>query len=336
MVGFGQPAVPKDMRNAIILGLIAGAILLTVLVTHYGAHAITHAVLTLGWDGFAAILTFHLLLIALMGLAWWTLGAGRQDVRPWRFVWGRLMREAAAEGLPFSQIGGFVLGARAVTLTGVAACYAAASTIVDVTADLVAQLAYTLLGLALLAGLQPDNTLVMPVLGGVVVMTVLAGLFAAVQARGAGAVERGALRLARSWLGVPSSAAGGLQRDIHALHACPARLAASSSLHLMAWVCNGLEAWLALRLLGAPVSLAQAIVIDSLLYGIRSVAFMVPNAIGVQEGGYIMLGGLFGVGPDVSLALSLVRRGRDLVIAVPTLLAWQMIEGRRAWRIGEA
>jgi uncharacterized membrane protein YbhN (UPF0104 family) len=144
------------------------------------------------------------------------------------------------------------------------------------------------------------------------------------------------MRLARSWIGACPMAAGGVQHEIQAMHRSPARLAGSAALHLLAWLCNGLEAWLALRLLGTHVSIAGALVIDSLLYGIRSVAFMIPNAIGVQEGGYIMLGGLFGVPPDVSLALSLVRRGRDLVIAMPVLLAWQMIEGRRAWRIRAA
>jgi putative membrane protein len=324
------------MRSCIIFGLIAGAALMTVLVLHYGAHAIVHAVLALGWDGFAAIVAFHLCLIAVMGAAWWVLGFGRADCKLPRFVWGRLMREAASEALPLSQIGGFVLGARALTLSGVSAAYAAASTIVDVTVDLVAQLAYTLLGLALLARLQPDNPLVWPVLGGVIAMTVVATAFAILQARGAGAVERGASRLAAAWLGTPKSAEGGVKCEIHALHACPARLAASASLHFVAWVCNGMEAWVALRLLGAPVGIAEALVIDSLLYGIRSIAFMVPNAIGVQEGGYIMLGALFGVGPDVSLALSLVRRGRDLLIGVPALLVWQVIEGRRAWPVRTA
>jgi putative membrane protein len=324
------------MRNAIILGLIAGTSLLTALVLHYGAHAIAHALFALGWDGFGAIIAAHVLLIGLMGLSWWVLGLGRSDARPMRFVWGRLMRDSASEALPFSQLGGFVLGARALALSGVAAAYAAASTIVDVTVELVAQLAYTLIGLAILATLQPDNRLVLPVLGGVAVMAVLAVVFVSVQARGAGAAERCALRMAQSWLGTSKAASGGVQSEIIALHACPARLAASATLHLLSWLCNGLEAWLALRLLGAHVSVAQAVVIDSLLYGIRSVAFMVPNAIGVQEGGYIMLGGLFGVPPDVSLALSLVRRGRDLVIAAPALLAWQMMEGRRAWRIRTA
>ena len=70
--------------------------------------------------------------------------------------------------------------------------------------------------------------------------------------------------------------------------------------------------------------------IDSLLVAIRGFAFVVPNALGVQEGAYIMLCGMFGVPPEVALALSLLRRGRDFTIGVPALLAWQILEGRLA------
>ena len=71
------------------------------------------------------------------------------------------------------------------------------------------------------------------------------------------------------------------------------------------------------------------IVIESLLYAVRSVAFAVPNAVGVQEGAYIMLGAAFGLTPEVALALSLLKRARDLVIGVPALIAWQILESRR-------
>lgn len=36
---------------------------------------------------------------------------------------------------------------------------------------------------------------------------------------------------------------------------------------------------------------------------VRSAGFAVPGALGVQEGGFILVGGLFGVGPDLALAL---------------------------------
>jgi hypothetical protein len=74
------------------------------------------------------------------------------------------------------------------------------------------------------------------------------------------------------------------------------------------------------------------LVIESLLYATRSAAFFVPAAVGVQEGAYIVLGAAFGLGPDMALALSLLKRARDLVIELPALGAWQIIEGGRLWR----
>jgi len=36
--------------------------------------------------------------------------------------------------------------------------------------------------------------------------------------------------------------------------------------------------------------------------------------------------------PETALALSLLKRGRDLVIGLPALGAWQLIESGRLWR----
>jgi len=38
------------------------------------------------------------------------------------------------------------------------------------------------------------------------------------------------------------------------------------------------------------------------------------------------------VTPETALALSLLKRGRDLTIGLPALLAWQLAEGRHFWR----
>ena len=48
-----------------------------------------------------------------------------------------------------------------------------------------------------------------------------------------------------------------------------------------------------------------------------------------QEAGYAGLGAIFGVAPELSLAVSLVRRGRDLAVGVPVLLIWQFFEMRQ-------
>jgi hypothetical protein len=52
----------------------------------------------------------------------------------------------------------------------------------------------------------------------------------------------------------------------------------------------------------------------------------------VQEGAYVLLAPLFGLSPSAALALSLLKRGRDIAIAVPVLLSWQALEIRRPLR----
>ena len=58
-----------------------------------------------------------------------------------------MVRDSAGNCLPFSQMGGFVLGARAVTLQGVGWPLATASTVVDVTAEFLAQIAFAGIGI---------------------------------------------------------------------------------------------------------------------------------------------------------------------------------------------
>jgi uncharacterized membrane protein YbhN (UPF0104 family) len=66
-----------------------------------------------------------------------------------------------------------------------------------------------------------------------------------------------------------------------------------------------------------------------LLQAVKSCAFLVPSALGVQEGALVALFALFGLPPDAALALSLLKRARDLIYGVPGLIAWQFDEGRR-------
>jgi hypothetical protein len=73
-------------------------------------------------------------------------------------------------------------------------------------------------------------------------------------------------------------------------------------------------------------------VLESLTFAIRTAAFFVPAAAGVQEGGYILLGGALGIAPEIALALSLLKRGRELALGTVALLLWHSIESRRMWR----
>jgi hypothetical protein len=68
--------------------------------------------------------------------------------------------------------------------------------------------------------------------------------------------------------------------------------------------------------------------------GLRTLAFFVPGAVGVQEASYALLGALFGVTPAAAIGFSLARRARDFLIGIPVLLAWNIQEGRRVLRAG--
>jgi len=90
--------------------------------------------------------------------------------------------------------------------------------------------------------------------------------------------------------------------------------------------------WVMLQAMGLRTGLWTAIAIQALVEGLRSATVFIPASVGVQEAGYAVLAPVFGLTPEIGIAVSLLRRARDLVIAVPVLLLWQIIETRRAAR----
>jgi uncharacterized membrane protein YbhN (UPF0104 family) len=85
----------------------------------------------------------------------------------------------------------------------------------------------------------------------------------------------------------------------------------------------------ALHVVGVHAALGDSLIIESLGQAFRSFGFAVPGALGVQEGGLVLVCGLLGISPQSPIALSLMKRIREVVLGVPALLAWQWIEGRR-------
>jgi glycosyltransferase 2 family protein len=312
-----------------ILAAVAGVTLLGALVFHFGAGAVTRSLLAVGWAGFGAISLIHLALIAIMGIAWWVLMPGTS---PWISIWGRLVRDSGSELLPLSQVGGYVLGARAIAVAGVPGTISAASTIADVSFEFIAQIVFTMLGLICLMGLRPEADVAIPVAVGLAIASVLGLGLVFAQRHGFGLFDRLAGTLGRQWTDRTAAGAASLHSAIAAIYRHRAGVYASFVLHLGCWVAATVEAWLALRFAGAPISFGVMLAIESLLYAVRSVAFAVPNAFGVQEGAYVILGHSFGLSPEMALALSLLKRARDLAIGAPVLAVWQLVETGRLWR----
>ncbi len=317
------------MKTFSIALAIVGLLAATLMVGWFGFGHVARAVLSIGWGGFSLLLGWQLLLFAVLGLAWSVIATRLAARLAGVFTWGRMVRDAATTCLPFSPVGGFVLGARALTLHGVNWLRATASVVVDVTVELLAQLAFTVIGLALLIAHDPRSPLAIPLAIGLLASVVTMGGFIWAQ-RGAGSILAGlGRRIARGWFDGARERVARLQGEIDRIYARPGRLAVGGTLHLLGWIGTAFSSWLAYRLLGIDLAFAHALTIEALLRAVLAVAFVVPAAAGVQEAGYAGFGALFGIPPDISLGVSLVSRARDLALGIPILLAWQWIEVRR-------
>ena len=123
-----------------------------------------------------------------------------------------------------------------------------------------------------------------------------------------------------------------LHAALRQLHRRPRAVAGATGLHVLSWCLGTGEVWIVLACLGHPVGWAEAFIIESLGQAVRSIGFAVPGALGVQEGGFIAVAGLFGVPAETALALSFVKRLREIATGLPALAAWyweQLPEHRR-------
>ena len=314
-----------------ILTIAALGLALTLyLVTHVGLGAVYSAAVAVGWGGFAILCLCTLAMFVLLGAAWYILPPPSDGHGVWTFVWARMVRDSAAEVLPFSQLGGLAIGVRAAILQGISTALASASAIVDVTTELLAQIAYVALGVAILSASVERTSVVASVTRASLVTLLLgaiaAALFLAVQRYGQKITVRIAAAVMRS-AGEVTAAVGA---SLDAIYRSPARVGLSAALHFAGWIGNAVMAWIAFRLIGAGIDLASVLAIESLVCAARSIAVIVPNALGVQEGAYALLTPLFGVGAELGLAVSFLKRARDIAVGVPILLIWQAAEGRRA------
>lgn len=98
-----------------------------------------------------------------------------------------------------------------------------------------------------------------------------------------------------------------------------ARWPAVTAIYLCAWMVEAAETLLLLRLLGARISFLQVFPIEAALSFVRSVAFVAPAGLGIQDLGYVTL--LEGTPRPVVLAFVALKRGKELFWAAIGYLA---------------
>jgi putative membrane protein len=316
------------MKFGVIAAAFAGLAVATWLVLQVGLAGVASTVMSIGWGGFALLCSCALLTFAILGTAWFVLMADQPPARVATFVWGRIVRDAAGEVLPFSQVGGILIGVRALVLRGVATPVAAASSIVDLTTEMMAQIVFILIGIVPFVTSAKSGPLPAAMISGVVFVLAGSLAFIVMQRRGLGLAQS----LAERFLPEAAKRAETFRLAVDAIYENPRRLALSSFIHLIGWIASAFTIWLAVRLVGGRLDFGGAVAIESILSALRSAAFVVPGALGVQEAGYAMIMPLFGLPAEVGLAVSLLKRAREIALGVPVLLIWQGIEGHRALR----
>ena len=320
----------RRARALAIVGAVVGLFIATAVIAYFNVGAVIAAIRPIGVPGFLAVLAAQVAIFIPLGLAWWLVtpaGAGPAPL----FCWARLLREAASDVLPFSQLGGIVISARGAVLGGVPTAMAFGTCVVDITVEIVAQLLYTLFGVALFVehlGVGSHDRLLVALIAGLLIAGGLVAGFVFTQRRGLNLVERLAHRVAPA--AVEHTTA--VNQVFETAYAQPARLWGGLALHVAAWFGGAVGTWLILLFIGRPLPFLSVVAIESLLFAIRNAAFMVPGGLGVQEGAYALIGPLFGLPAEAALALSLLKRARDVSVGVPALISWQVVESRRRLR----
>jgi putative membrane protein len=302
-----------------------GILLLYVVLRELNLAAVLQSLRQVGLSGLAVVVVAGLALTACLSSGLYPL---LSDAASLRLVFAaRQVRDSAGDILPFTQIGGIALGMRVLSLGGIGPARAVAAGVVDVTTELMTQSLFILTGLALAAPAIRADTQLGPYFGwlmaGAVLFAIGVMVFVFLQLAGS--------RIAERFLQVPKLGRGttAFREALHHLYRQRARIALSAGLHFFGWCASGLWLWVVFQVLGKPIAPTSAIAIQSLLEALRSATVFIPAAVGIQEAGYAALSALFGFAPETGVAISLLRRARDIAVGVPVLLAWQAVEARR-------
>jgi putative membrane protein len=319
----------------------AGLLLLIALLVSQGLTPVFATLARAGW-GLLLVALFHLLPLWLDAEAIRVLFDAGAAGGVWRdVVLARWVGESANSLMPLGQVAGPVVMTRHLSRRGMATQGAAAAVTVSTTLQALAQFAFALLGVALLAlparletagARQEHRAVIIGTLTASIVLALILVSFYLVQRRGLfGGTVRWLARVAhrRDWSALMSRA-DAIDVAVEATYRRGGSAAASFALSLAGWLVGSGEVYLALWLLGSPVGWRNALLLESLGQAIRGAAFAIPGALGVQEGGYLLLAPFAGLTPDAALALSFAKRAREILLGVPGLFYLHHCE--RAWR----
>ncbi|MBI4314080.1 MAG: flippase-like domain-containing protein [Candidatus Omnitrophica bacterium] len=312
------------------VGVIVGIGLLIWIVRSVGLEAIWQEFCRMGWR-LLLILGFYWVIFALDTLGWYysfTQGYNQASVGSLFLI--RLAGEAINYVTPFAQMGGepvkvlllkqkhgipvqegftsVVIAKTAITagLFFFAACSAAAALLYGHLSSVFARVVWIVL----------------------ISMGILTFLFVLAQRHG---IFERAVPMLEKMMGARSVSIEGAGQEIDAsirnfYRSQRSRLFLSVLFHALGWAAGVVEVWLILHFLGLGVSFVQAWMIEGLWQLLKAGAFMIPGAIGAQEGSVLFIFLNMGLSSPAAVVLALVRRIREIFWAGIGLAVWSGYE----------
>lgn len=330
--------VPGKIQITVWLLGLAGAALFIAIIVHQDLSKVGAALAAAGW-AIVGVIAYHFAVpIFLDAVGWWVLFP-RSDRLPLRkLLWMRWIGESVSTLVPSAAVGGDVVRARLAAINGAPLPIAVGSVLVDLTLGVFTQAAFAMVGVALLVAVTGQKNFVRPTLIGTLIGVLGVAGFYFVQRLGmfrflASIIAR--MATSPEW---QSLVQGGetLDQTVRALYARRKAVIACCAWTIVSLVAGSGEIWIALYALDLRATLAKALILQSMVFAIRSAAFAVPSGLGVQETGYYFVGQLLGIPDYLAITLALIARVRELAIGIPGLITWQLIEARRLWRARSA
>jgi putative membrane protein len=289
---------------------------------------------TVGWSdvaasfsrigaGMAAVVLYHAMPLGFDVLGWRALAAVPSPPRLASWYRMRWASESVNNLLPVAQVGGEFVRAHLLGRATGARVESAATVLVDFAMGLVSKVVLAAVGLLLLPGLASpgqDDTIVNLALG-ILGFAMLVG--ACILALRLGAFRRivGPARRMIGWSEdhVVVASAHDLDRAVLAVARNRAKLLRCFAWRVAGWAVAAGELWLICHFLGVAAGLSGLIAVHFLSFVARSAGFILPGAIGIQEGAFVVIGAMIGLAPSDALAMALAVRVREIVFGLPGL-----------------
>jgi putative membrane protein len=318
------------MRLSTILLFLTGLAGLVALIT------LSNAALVLQFLREAGIWILPIALVhtgeyALKTLSWSVLLRGQGVRRPFRELFAlRWLSDSVNSLLPAAGIGGAVVRTDLQAAQKIDGALAGAVIVVEMTVRLFTLVGFVAIGatLLLLARDAPATPLQAAGAGlaaalGVFYLLQRSGLLLRFARRVDRLTERDAFR----------RISGGIARaDAYfpAIYGNRRALAWSAVWSFLAWIYGAIEVGFILYVTGHALGLEPLLVLESAGQAGANAGFVIPGGMGAEEGGYFLGATLVALPTAAGVAVSLVKRVRELALAVPALAGWRLFVARSA------